>query len=176
MDTENSLTSHQQSTTSVSQSVSRIKMVKSKETTLRALLPLLSVLERANGNERKTLLSFMSKDATLGLRECIDNCTRNDNDGDEYRHELTEQLSGTNKKRAINYLLKNKADRPNRKNREKLVELSDSLDPVLKSSIVRVERFLQQQQSHREAKKTTTSTTRLPKKKKVVVVANKKKN
>lgn len=131
-------------------------MGKSKAVILKQLLPLLTVLERTGGSERKALLSYMNKDATLGLRECIDNCTRNDKDGDEYRHELTEKLGGSAKKqKAIQYLLQNKADRPDKRNRERLMELSDSLDPVFKSSIARVERFLQQQQAMREAKKVT---------------------
>ena len=73
-------------------------------------------------------------------------------DGNQHRQELTDRLSGGSKKKAIQFLLENK-ERPNKKNREKLMELSDSLDPVFKSSIGRVERFLAQQQLHRDAKK-----------------------
>ena len=131
------------------------KKSKTKADKLRALLPLLTVIKKADEKDRKTLLSFMNKEAVSGLCECLGNCLYGG--VSVVGGELDESAVNT-----IEYLLEIEGSRDkhaNKKSRAKLMEISTTLDPILNSTIPRIEQFLG------STAKTRTLTTKNKKKK-----------
>ena len=97
------------------------------------------------GQDRKVVLGFMNKHATLGLRESIACCINSN----EHVHASVDEIKSLQQpsvQKALHYLIDTSASGGGSKKHtnycEKLIEVSDCLNPVFDCAIPRIETYL----------------------------------